>query len=358
VSVVARFEIEFSRFLDRDGKVVVELPGWARETAALIPLYRAMTLTRVFDQKAVMLQRSGRIGTYASSLGQEAVGVGIASAMRTEDVMLPSFREHGALLWRGVTLLESLLAWGGDERGNCISGPREDFPPAIPVASHVPHTAGVALAFKLRGEKRVAVCSFGDGATSKGDFYEAINVAGAWTLPAVFVVSNNQWAISVPRARQTGAETLAQKAIAAGIAGEQVDGNDVIAVRDAAERALDRARRGEGATLIEAVTYRLADHTTADDASRYRDPEQVKAAWQNDPLARLRRYLAEARAWSKDDEQGLQDECTRRMDEAIEAYLATPPQPPETIFDYHFAALPPDLARQRAALLEEAARNG
>jgi pyruvate dehydrogenase E1 component alpha subunit len=315
-----------------------------------------MTLTRTFDQKAVQLQRTGRIGTYASSLGQEAVGVGVASAMRTEDVLLPSFREHGAQLWRGVTMVESLLAWGGDERGNCIAGPREDFPPAIPVASHTQHAAGVALAFKLRDEQRVAVCIFGDGATSKGDFYEAINVAGAWTLPAVFVATNNQWAISVPRSRQTGAQTLAQKAVAAGIAGEQVDGNDVVAVRDATERALGRARSGQGATLIEAVTYRLADHTTADDSSRYRDADSVKTEWLAEPLSRLRRYLTDAAAWHKDEEQRLQADCSRQVDEAVEAYLAVAPQPPETIFDYHFAALPPDLARQRAAFLEEALR--
>ena len=353
MSIAAAFEIEFRRHMDRDGKVVTPLPEWVRAPAALIPLYRAMTLTRVFDQKAVQLQRTGRIGTYASSLGQEAVGVGVASAMRADDVLLPSFREHGAQLWRGVTLVESLLAWGGDERGNCIAGPREDFPPAIPVASHTQHAVGVALALKLRHEKRAAVCIFGDGATSKGDFYEAINVAGAWTLPVVFVANNNQWAISVPRSRQTGAQTLAQKAIAAGIAGEQVDGNDVIAVRDATERALERARNGQGATLIEAVTYRLADHTTADDSSRYRDPDAVKGEWQAEPLSRLRRYLTEAGAWNKDDEQRLQADCNRQVDEAIAAYLATPPQAPETIFDYHFAALPDELERQRAALLAE-----
>jgi pyruvate dehydrogenase E1 component alpha subunit len=351
---VAFFEIEFHRFLDRDGKVVGKLPAWAGGPSTLVPHYRAMTLTRAFDQKAVQLQRSGRIGTYAASLGQEAVGVGVASAMRPEDVLLPSFREHGAQLWRGVTLLESFLAWGGDERGHCIAGPREDWPPAIPVASHTQHAAGVALAFKLRGEPRVAVCILGDGATSKGDFYEAINAAGVWRLPVVFVVNNNQWAISVPRSRQTGAETLAQKAIAAGIPGEQVDGNDIVAVRDAVLRAIERARAGGGASLIEALSYRLADHTTADDARRYRTPEEVQAAWADEPLSRLRRYLTDCGAWNKDDEQRLQAECERDVDAAVAAYLATQPQLPETIFDYHFAKLPEELVRQRAGLIEEA----
>jgi len=358
MDAVNKFEVAFTRYLGPDGKPVSPVPGWAADAGALIPLYRAMTLTRTFDQRAVTLQRSGQLGTYASSLGQEAVGVGVASAMRREDVLLPSFREHGAELWRGITLVESLLAWGGDERGNDVAVPREDFPASVPVASHILHAAGVALAFKLRHEQRVAVCIFGDGATSKGDFYEAINAAGVWSLPAVFVANNNQWAISTPRSRQTATETLAQKAFAAGIPGEQVDGNDVIAVRDATMRAVERARRGDGATLIEALTYRLADHTTADDASRYRDPEQVKAEWQNEPLARLRRYLIKQGAWSKDREQALQAECAGQVDAAVAAYLATPPQPASSIFDYHFAALPPDLARQRAALLEAEAGNG
>jgi len=358
MSIAARFEIEFRRVIDRDGKLVAPLPPGFRDTDLIVRLYSAMTLTRAFDQTAVALQRQGRIGTYASSLGQEAVGVGVASAMRADDILLPSFRDHGAEFWRGVTLLESFLAWGGDERGNCIAGPREDFPPAIPIASHIPHAVGVAFAFKRRNEKRAAVCMFGDGATSKGDFYEAINAAGAWELPAVFIVTNNQWAISLPRARQTAAATLAQKAIAAGITGEQVDGNDVVAVHDAVARALERAHAGQGASLIEAVTYRLSDHTTADDASRYRGAEPVRAAWQEEPLVRLRRYLIDAGAWSKEDEKRLQAECASKVEEAVNAYLAVAPQPAEAIFDYHFATLPHDLARQRASLTPQDADHG
>ena len=229
-----------------------------------------MVLTRAFDLKAVSLQRTGRLGTYAVSLGQEAVSVGVASAMRQEDVLLPSYRDNGTLLWRGVKMEEILLYWGGDERGNLSSGPAHDFPFCVPVGSQAPHAAGVAYAFKFRKEPRVAVCLLGDGATSKGDVYEAMNFAGVQKLPLVFVVNNNQWAISVPLKLQTACETLAQKAIAAGFAGEQVDGNDVIAVRDAAEQAIAAARNGQGPRLIEALTYRLGDHTTADDAARYR----------------------------------------------------------------------------------------
>jgi pyruvate dehydrogenase E1 component alpha subunit len=341
------------RYLAPDGTMAAGSPAVARDGERLVALYRAMTLTRCFDTKAIALQRTGRLGTYASSLGQEAVAVGVASAMRPEDVLLPSFREHGAQLWRGVTSYELFLYWGGDERGNDFAGPRQDFPVSIPVASHAPHSVGVALAFKLRREKRVAVCILGDGATSKGDFYEAINLAGVWRLPALFVVANNQWAISVPRAAQTAAQTLAQKAVAAGIAAEQVDGNDVIAVADAAERALARARAGEGPTLIEAVTYRLSDHTTADDASRYRDDAEVSRHWTEEPLLRLRQYLAAQGLWSSDQEETLLAQCTAEIAAAADRYLATPPEPPAAMFDHLYAVLPPSLAAQREAALAE-----
>ena len=342
------------RYLAPDGTMAAAAPAGARGGERLIALYRAMTLTRCFDTKAIALQRTGRLGTYASSLGQEAVAVGVASAMRPDDVLLPSFREHGAQLWRGVSSYELFLYWGGDERGSDFAGPRQDFPVSIPVASHAPHSVGVALAFKLRGEKRAAVCILGDGATSKGDFYEAINFAGVWRLPALFVIANNQWAISVPRAAQTAAQTLAQKAVAAGIAAEQVDGNDVIAVADATERALARARVGEGPTLIEAVTYRLSDHTTADDASRYRDDAEVSRHWTEEPLLRLRQYLAAQGLWSSDQEEKLLAQCTAEIATAADRYLATPPEPPEAMFDHLHAVLPPSLAAQRDAALAEA----
>jgi pyruvate dehydrogenase E1 component alpha subunit len=309
-----------------------------------------MVLTRTFDAKAVALQRTGRLGTYASSLGQEAVSVGVAAAMRAEDVLLPSFREHGAQLWRGVTPAEILQYWGGDERGSDYSGPREDFPVCIPVASHAPHAAGVALAFKLRAEPRVAVCILGDGATSKGDFYEALNAAGAWALPMVMVVSNNQWSISVPRAAQTAAETLAQKAIAAGMPGVQCDGNDVIAVRHAAATLIERARTGGGPALLEAVTYRLADHTTADDARRYRDEGEVSRHWKDEPVARLRAYLVGRGDWSKEGEQRLLADCAKAVEQAAADYLAIEPVPPTAMFDSLYAELPAPLRAQRAAV--------
>lgn len=343
--------VEHRRFSETGSEQVNTLASFAADPAELIRLYRGLVLTRSFDAKAIALQRTGRLGTYASSLGQEAVAVGLASAMQAGDVLVPSFREHGAQLWRGVTPLELLLYWGGDERGSAFAGPAQDFPVSVPVGSHAPHAVGVALAFKLRHEARAAVCVFGDGATSKGDVAEALNLAGVWKLPVVFVVNNNRWAISVPLSRQTAAPTLAQKAVAAGIAGEQVDGNDVVAVRDVVGRALAKARAGGGPGWIEALTYRLGDHTTADDASRYRADAEVSAQWAREPVARLRSHLVKIGAWRREDEERLLAECGATIDAAVAQYLATPPQPPESIFDFTYASLPQDLADQRAAAL-------
>lgn len=343
---------DFTRFLSADGAVVTELPSQFRDSEALETLYRAMVRTRTFDMRAVELQRTGQLGTYASSLGQEAVSVGIGAAMASTDVFLPSFREHGTQLLRGVTMVELFRFWGGDERGSDYAGPREDFPVSIPIGSHAPQATGVAFAMKLRGERRAALCALGDGATSKGDFYEAMNMAGVWNLPVVFVVSNNQWAISMPRARQTAAAAIADKARAAGFEGRQLDGNDVIAVAYEVGDALERARSGGGPTLLEAITYRLADHTTADDARRYRDEEEVAAQWQNEPLARLRRYLMAECGWTREKDEALQAACVAEVDEAVSAYLADTPQSVTDMFDYTFAEMPADLAAQRTGALE------
>jgi len=348
--VVARFEVQRIGYLDRDGKPVAALPAFARATTEVVAMYRAMVRTRTFDAKAVALQRTGRLGTYPSALGQEAVAVGVGAAMHPDDVVVPSFREHGAQLWRGVTLLELLLFWGGDERGSDFAGPREDFPVSIPIGSHVPHAAGAALAMKLRNEQRAVVCVLGDGATSKGDFYEALNLAGVWKLPVVFVINNNQWAISVPRSQQSAAETLAQKAIAGGCEGVQVDGSDVLAVRAALEHALEKARSGGGPSVVECETYRLCDHTTADDATRYRDAAEVSARWKDEPVLRLRNYLVATGVWDKERELAMLAELTHEVEAAAAAYLAHPPSPPTDMFDYLFETLPPALAPERRAV--------
>ncbi len=358
VTKVCEFEIHYTRFLDPDGNAISSLPLFAEDTNSLKALYRWVVLTRAFDAKAIALQRTGRLGTFASSLGQEAVTVGAAAAMKDDDVLVPSFREQGALLVRGVPIKTQLLYWGGDERGSVYETNSQDFPNSVPVGTHAPHAAGAAMAMKLRGEKRAALCLFGDGATSKGDVYEAMNIAAVWKLPVVFVVNNNQWAISVGREQQTAAETLAQKAIGVGMSGEQVDGNDVIAVRHIVGQALERARDGEGPSLVEAITYRLTDHTTADDASRYREDETVAAHWKEDPVARLRTYLSNNAGWSKEDEERLLEVTAAEIEEAAQAYMDEPPQGLESMFDYLFAEMPPELARQREEALKRASKGG
>lgn len=351
---VAEFEINHTAYIGADGSVVRTPPAEWVQPETLTDLYRWMVLTRTFDAKAVQLQRTGRLGTYASCLGQEAAAVGIAAAMRTDDVLVPSFREQGAQLHRGVSLLELFQYWGGDERGSDFQGPRQDFPTCVTVGGHAPHAAGVAMAFKLRAEPRVVLCVFGDGATSKGDVYEAMNMSGVWRLPVVFVVINNQWAISTPRTAQSAAQTLAQKALGAGFQGEQVDGNDVIAVASCVADAVDKARAGGGPHLIEALTYRLADHTTADDASRYRPDSEVTAQWQLDPLARLRKYLGENHGWTAADEEAVIKSSTERVEDAAQQYLSLPPQPLTAIFDYLYQTLPDAMAAQRATLVRQA----
>jgi pyruvate dehydrogenase E1 component alpha subunit len=352
LKTIAEFQIEYNQFIDPEGKPVGELPEFARDPEQMLRMYRVMTLTRSFDTKAVNLQRTGKLGTYASCLGHEAAHVGVGAAMREEDCFAPMYREYGAQFWRGVKMSDVLLYWGGDERGNDFAGPAHDFPWCVPIATQCLHAAGAALAYKLRGEPRCAVTVVGDGGTSEGHFYEALNVAGVRKLPVVFVVVNNKWAISVPLSIQTATDTLAQKAVAAGIPGVQLDGNDVVAVRYTMERALERARSGAGAMLVEAVTYRLSDHTTADDASRYRDEAEVAEARQLEPLIRLRKYLCDIGAWDDKQEEALLAECREKVDAAVEEYLSTPIQPAGAMFDYMFAELPESLKWQRELALE------
>ena len=270
------------------------------------------------------------------------------AAMRPEDLFAPSYREYGAQIMRGVQLREILMYWGGDERGNDFEIPRNDYPWCVPISTQCLMASGAALAFKLRGENRVAVATCGDGGSSKTDFYAAVNSAGAYSLPVVLCVINNGWAISVPRKAQTGAQTLAQKGLAGGLYCLQVDGNDLVAVLEAMRRAHERARKGEGGSVIEFMTYRLHDHTTADDARRYRDDAEVKDAWTREPFLRLRKFLTDQKLWDEAQEKAWIEESGKRVDVEINAYLETPVQPVEAMFDYLYADPPPDLLEQRA----------
>ena len=345
---VATFDIDYVQYLGPDGALVREdLPDFATDGKTLVELFKQMLFVRAFDAKAVALQRTGKLGTYASCLGHEATHVGIGSSMLVDDVFAPSYREYGAQFMRGVKPREVLMYWGGDERGNDFSGPAHDYAWCVPIGTQNLHAAGAALAFKLRGEPRVAVACVGDGGSSKTDTYAAINAAGAYTLPFVQCIINNQWAISVPRKAQTGAKTLAQKGLAGGLESLQVDGNDIIAVRAAMDHALKRARNGHGGSCIEFVTYRLSDHTTADDARRYRGEEEVKEGWAKEPFLRLRKYLTQLGQWDEQQEKDWIVESNRRADEEVNAYLETKVQSVEAMFDYLYAELPAELAAQR-----------
>lgn len=350
---VISFEIEYFRFLNPEGVLEQELPPFAEDTEQLLALYRNMRFARIFDTRAIALQRTGQLGTYASALGHEAIGAGIAQAMQPADILAPAYREPGTSFARSARPRDLLLYWGGDEQGMASEGFGRDFPIAVPIASQTLHAVGAAYALKYNNEPQAVVCVVGDGGTSKGDFYEAINLAGVWQLPVVFVINNNQWAISVPRASQSGAETLAQKAIAAGLPGLQVDGNDAIAVRHYLSEALEQARSGGGASVIEALTYRMSDHTTADDASRYRSQEELEAHRKEEPLIRMQAYLQSAGLWSEEQEQALQAECEQQVEGEVEAYLAIPPQAPQSMLEYLYAEMPKDLLAQQAALCEE-----
>src|SRR5437764_5547697 len=334
--------IERLSILDSEGNLDTALePKLAADD--LKRLYRAMVLGRRLDERMLKLQRQGRIGTFAPIKGQEADQVGSAFTLRPVDWLVPSFRETGAMLWRGWPIEKLLSLYAGRLEGSSPGPEQRDLPVTIPVATQLPHAVGIAYGIQYRGEDAVVMTYFGDGATSEGDFHEACNFAGVWHVPVVFVCQNNQWAISVPLKKQTNSRTIAQKAIAYGLPGIQVDGNDVLAVYAASREAVERARAGDGPTLIECVTYRLGVHTTADDPTKYRSDAEVAMWEQKDPLTRFRAYLEKRNLLEEGLEQRVDDEIA----EAIRRFEATPPANPLTMFDHVYAELPPDLRAQR-----------
>jgi len=342
---VAEFSIEYVQRVDPAGRADA-LPDFAADPGELQRMYRMMVRTRMFDARAVNLQRTGQLGTYPPCIGHEGTQIGVGAALRPEDVLFTVYREIGTKFWRGVRMLDILLYWGGDERGTNYTATPHDYPFCVPIASQMPLAAGTALAFRIRGEARCALAFIGDGGTSQGAFYEALNLAGVAALPLVTVIVNNGWAISQPVATQTRARTLAQKAIAAGVPGLQVDGNDAIAVREVVAAALERARGGGGPSVIEALTYRLGDHTTSDDATRYRSAAEVEEARAREPLIRLRRLMEARGWWDEEAEQQLRAACSAEIAAAVQAYLATPRDSIESMFEYLYASPPPALRSQ------------
>jgi pyruvate dehydrogenase E1 component alpha subunit len=323
----------------------------------LLRLHRAMTYAREGDQRLLKLQRQGRIGTFGPCTGQEASVCGPAFAMNADDWFVGSFRELGGRLARGESLINTFVFHNGLEEGNVQApGVTRLLPVSIIVAAQTLHAVGIAYAMKLRGESAAVVTFLGDGGTSEGDFHEALNFASVWQVPVVFICQNNQWAISMPRGRQTHARTIAQKAIAYDLPGVQVDGNDVLAMYVAVKEALDRARAGGGPTLIEAVTYRLMMHTTADDPTRYREDAEVQTWWQRDPLTRFRKYLEAKGLWSDDQQALLEAELRQEIDAAVKEFEARPPVRPDAPFDHVFGTRHAVIEQQRAEFLADVAR--
>jgi pyruvate dehydrogenase E1 component alpha subunit len=309
-------------------------------------LYQKMLFIRLADQKALMLQRQGRLGTYAPIWGQEACQVGSAVVLQKGDWVFPAFREMGAALVMGISLKNFMLYWMGNEIGSRAPEGINVMPVSIPVGTHPLHAVGAAWAAKLKGDKFVTLAYFGDGATSKGDFHEAMNFAGVYKTPTIFFCQNNQYAISVPRSIQTASKTIAQKAIAYGFDGIQIDGNDLFAVFVATKTAIEKARSGSGPTLIEGVTFRFGPHTTADDPTKYRTEKDIEPWKPLDPLVRLKLYLSHQGLWSEEVEQRIIEEAQKEIDQAVKDAEAVPPPAPEEIFTSVFAELTPQLKEQ------------
>jgi pyruvate dehydrogenase E1 component alpha subunit len=310
-----------------------------------------MLFSRQADIKSFKLQRQGRMGTFAPSLGHEACQVGSALAMDKNDWLFPYFRDLGAYITLGFPLENYFLYWMGHESGMLTPKDLNIFPLSIPVASQLPHAVGAGMAAKIKGDKTAIMCTFSDGATSEGDFHEALNFAGVYKTPNVFLCYNNQYAISMPRKKQTASHTLAQKAEAYGFEGILVDGNDILAMYVTTRKALEKARSGGGPTLIEAYTYRISNHTTSDDASKYRSEEETKEWEEKDPIIRFRSYLQNLDLWNQNLEKTLTDEIEGLIEKAVQKAENTPLISPEELFNFTYATIPPGLSEQLRELV-------
>lgn len=316
------------------------------EPEAVVQLYKMMVMTRIADTKALQFQRQGRMLTYAPNLGQEAAQVGSIAATEHTDWMASAFRELGAWLYRKVPLFNILLYWYGNEEGMKMPEGVKVLPVSVPIASQFQHAVGLAYASKYNDKGEVAIAYVGDGGTSQGDFHEALNFASTMKLPNVFIIQNNQFAISVPRRKQTGAATLAQKAIAYDMPGIQVDGNDVFAVYAASKEAVERARSGEGPSLIEAFTYRMGAHTTADDPTRYREDAEVEEWRAKDPVDRLFKYLVAQGLWDQKLDEAFKNAYEKEVRLTFEQVEDTGTIDLESVFAHQYSEMTPQLRDQ------------
>jgi pyruvate dehydrogenase E1 component alpha subunit len=347
ITTVLDTTIERVSILDEHGNFDAKLGKDLIPDEDAVKLYEHMALCRQFDEVAFKLQRSGRMGTYPQNMGQEAASLGAAYAIRRDDWMVTCYRENPGLFWHGLPMEHILLHWMGDERGNQIPEGVACTPISIPIGTQMLHAAGLAWAAKYRGEDRIAVTFFGDGATSEGDFHEAANFAANLDLPVVFICQNNYWAISVPTRIQCSAPTVAQRGVAYGMDCIQVDGNDIFAMVKVTREAAKRARENKRPTFIEAVTYRLGDHTTADDARRYREADEVEAWRKKDPLIRLRMYLEQRDLWDAKKEEQLQARAKQEVSAVVKRAEEIEAPAASDMFNYMFAELPEELRTQR-----------
>jgi pyruvate dehydrogenase E1 component alpha subunit len=343
-----------------DGSVADRAALPALEAPALREMHSGMLRMRLLDDKMLNLQRQGRIGFYAEARGQEAAVIGAVAAISPEDYVVPAHREVGAALYRGLAMRTVVAQIYGN--ANDISKGRQMpahpaapralnfIPPSSCVATQLPHATGIAWAVKMQ-KKRLAVLAYlGEGATSAEDFHAAVNFAAVYAAPVVFLCENNQWAISTPASLQTASETFAVKALAYGMPGVRVDGNDIFAVYAAVHEAAERARRGEGPTLIEAVTYRMGPHSTADDPTRYRGPADDAPWRQKDPLARFATFLAREKVLDASAEAALRDTIEHEIQDAIAAEEGAGPPPLRSLIEDVFARPTPALEEQLAEL--------
>ena len=356
---------DLQRVLDPDGRLIadVELPDLSPDK--LLHIYRCMVLMRALDKRMLGLQRMGRIGFFGSALGQEASVIGCGAALEPDDWVLPALRENGIMLVRGFPLDK----YFAHMFGNALDVMKGRMQPmhfsgrqvnqvswSSCIANQLPQAVGVAYAMKLKGDTKVAMGFVGDGGTSEPDFHAALNFAGVWQVPAVFVIQNNQWAISVPVTKQTASRSLAIKAAAYGMPGVRVDGNDVLAVYREVRKAVDRARAGGGPTLLELVTFRRGGHSSADDPSRYRDERDVDPWLMLDPVDRFRAYLESQGLWDDAMEVGLEEEQRQAISVAVKGAEQAPAPEPETLLEDVYADDPPLLDEQRALLRDELAQ--
>src|SRR5436305_1117710 len=335
------------QILDPEGKLVGEMPDLNQER--LLSLYRSMQLGRAFSNKIIALQRQGRATTFGSLMGQEATAVGLAAPLQPQDWLATSYREIASLLVKGVPLSTLIYSF----RGFSPAYPKEAhcLPIQIVIGTQMLHAVGLAMAAKIAGDPAVSVGVCGDGATSEGDFNEALNFAGVFQAPVVLVVQNNGWAISVPRHKQIAAPTLASRGAGFGLPSVLVDGNDILAVYAVMQQAVERARSGQGPTLVETLTYRIGAHTTADDPTRYRQADEVEFWRTKDPLARFQRFLMSRDLLTEEQDRQIIAAVEEELNQAVRVAEAMPPMAPDSFFDYTSATLPPRLQEQRSDLL-------